>query len=260
MTGASSGLGLCCADRLHRNGWTVVGASRTATTTSGWQPTAIDVDDDDSVSGGVAAVIAEHGRLDAVLACAGWGLAGAAERTPIALAQAQLETNFWGAVRCVQAVLPVMRQQGGGRIVLMSSIGGVIGIPFQAFYSASKFAMEGYGEALSYEVEPFGIHVTLVQPGNFRTGFTANRRRIESIAGDDPYAVARAKAIGVMERDETNGAAPAMVAATVERVLNSARPPRRASVGKLDERVGLVGRRLLPYRLFERAARSSLGV
>ncbi len=260
VTGASSGLGLCCADRLHRNGWTVVGASRTATTTSGWQPTAIDVDDDDSVSGGVAAVIAEHGRLDAVLACAGWGLAGAAERTPIALAQAQLETNFWGAVRCVQAVLPVMRQQGGGRIVLMSSIGGVIGIPFQAFYSASKFAMEGYGEALSYEVEPFGIHVTLVQPGNFRTGFTANRRRIESIAGDDPYAVARAKAIGVMERDETNGAAPAMVAATVERVLNSARPPRRASVGKLDERVGLVGRRLLPYRLFERAARSSLGV
>ena len=260
ITGASSGIGLACADRLHRSGWTVVGASRSTTSTGGWQPLAMDVDNGDSVASGVAGVIAEHGRLDAVLACAGWGLAGAAERTPIAQAQAQLETNFWGAVRCVQAAMPVMRDQGGGRIVLMSSIGGVIGIPFQAFYSASKFAMEGYGEALAYEVQPFGIHVTLVQPGNFRTGFTASRHQIESTPGDDPYAVAEAKAIGVMEHDEMNGADPDMVAASVERVLNSKRPPRRVSVGKLDERVGLVGKRLLPYRLFERAARDSLGV
>ena len=260
VTGASSGIGLACADRLHRSGWTVVGASRRATSSASWQPLAMDVDDGDSVISGVASVIAEHGQLDGVLACAGWGLAGAAERTPIAQAQAQLETNFWGAVRCVQAAMPVMREQGGGRIVLMSSIGGVIGIPFQAFYSASKFAMEGYGEALAYEVEPFGIHVTLVQPGNFRTGFTASRRQIESTPDDDPYAVAEAKAIGVMTHDETNGAPPEMVAATVERVLNSDRPPRRVSVGKLDERIGLVGKRLLPYRLFERAARDSLGL
>jgi len=219
----------------------------------------MDVDDDESVAQGLASSIVEHGRLDAVLACAGWGLAGAVEHTSINEAKSQLETNFWGAVRVVQASLPVMRRQGGGRIVLMSSIGGVIGIPFQAFYSASKFAMEGYGEALAYEVAPFDIHVTLVQPGNFRTDFTTNRIEVHS-PDDDPYAGAVAKAVGIMAHDEANGAAPEAVAEVVERVLNAKRPPRRISVGKLDERVGILGKRFLPYRLFERAARGSLGV
>ena len=113
-------------------------------------------------------MLAGHGRLDAVVACAGWGLAGAVEQTPMADAQDQFETNFWGAVRVVQQALPAMRRQGRGRIVLMSSIGGIVGHPFQAFYSASKFALEGYGEALAYEVAPFGIQVTLVEPGNVR--------------------------------------------------------------------------------------------
>ena len=260
ITGASSGLGLACANRLQASGWTVIGASRRGSSPGGWQPLVMDVDDDESVTRGVADVVAQHGRLDALLACAGWGLAGAVEDTPIHLAKAQLETNFWGAVRTAQAALPVMRQQGGGRIVLMSSIGGVLGIPFQAFYSASKFAMEGYGEALAYEVAPFGIDVTLVQPGNFSTGFTASRLLIDAPEADNPYAVAQTKAIGVMEHDEVNGAAPGALAATVERVLTAARPPRRVSAGSLDERVGLLGKRLLPFRLFERAARGSLGV
>lgn len=220
----------------------------------------MDVDSDASVTNGVAAVLKEHGRLDALVACAGWGLAGAVERTPIIDAMAQFETNFWGAARIVKAALPAMREQGGGRIVLVSSIGGVIGLPFQAFYSASKFALEGYAEALAYEVEPFGIQVTLVQPGNIRTDFTANRKQIAASAIDSPYASAEAKAVGLMERDEANGAEPETVADVVARVLGARRAPRRASVGKLDERVGILGKRLLPHRLFERAARSSLGV
>lgn len=260
ISGASMGIGQACADQLHRAGWTVVGASRRGTSTGGWQPLVMDADDDESVADGVAAVLVEHGRLDAVLACAGWGLAGAVEQTPIADAKAQLETNFWGAVRVVQGALPAMRRQGGGRIVLVSSIGGVIGIPFQAFYSASKFAMEGYAEALAYEVAPFNIHVTLLEPGNVYTDFTANRRNVGPPEGEDPYAAAVARAIGVMERDERNGAAPETVVAAVERVLRAGRPPRRVSVGKLDERVGILGKRLLPHRLFERAARGSLGV
>ncbi len=114
----------------------------------------MDVDDDHSVRDGVAGLLERCGRLDAVVACAGWGLAGSVEDTPIDDARDQLETLFWGTVRVVQAALPVMRRQQRGRIVLMSSIGGVLGIPYQAFYSAAKFAMEGYGEALAYEVEP----------------------------------------------------------------------------------------------------------
>ncbi len=259
VTGSSSGIGLACADQLHLAGWIVVGASRRGSGGAGWQSIVMDVDDDASVAGGVAAIVAEHGRLDAVVACAGWGLAGSVEQTPIDRAKAQVETNFWGAVRVVQAALPSMRGRGGGRVVLMSSIGGQIGIPFQAFYSASKFALEGYGEALAYEVAPFGIEVTLVEPGNFRTGFTDARENVAT-NGSDPYASASAKAIAQMAHDEEHGADPALVAAVVTKVLDAKRPPRRASVGKLDERVGLLGKRLLPFRLFERAAKSSLGV
>jgi NAD(P)-dependent dehydrogenase (short-subunit alcohol dehydrogenase family) len=220
----------------------------------------MDVDDDQQVLDGVASVICDKSRLDAVVACAGWGLAGPVETTPIASAKDQLETNFWGAVRLVQAALPSMREQKAGRIVLVSSLGGLIALPFQAFYSASKFAMEGYGEALAYEVEPFGIHVTLVEPGNFKTDFTASRRNAPSPVGGDPYASASAKAISIMERDEAKGAAPELAAKLVERVLTTKRPPRRVSAGKMDERIGVLAKRLLPNRVFEKAARGSLGV
>ncbi len=260
ITGASAGIGRACADRLHESGWTVVGASRRGSSSGPWTPMAMDVDNDESVRQGVASVLGEHSRLDAVVACAGWGLAGPVELTPLSAAKDQLETNFWGAVRVVQEALPIMRRQGGGRVVLISSIGGVIGIPFQAFYSASKFAMEGYGEALAYEVAPFGIQVTLVEPGNVRTDFTSSRRDVEIGAGEDTYSTAVAKAVGLMEKDEANGVEPLDVAVTVERVLRASRPRRRVSVGKIGERIGLPAKRLMPFRFFEWGAKSSLGV
>ncbi len=259
ISGASAGIGRACADRMHRAGWTVVGASRRGTSSGGWEALTMDVDVDASVEDGMATVLAGHGRLDGVVACAGWGLAGAVEDTPIRDARDQLETNFWGAVRLVQQALPVMRRQGRGRVVLISSIGGVLGLPFQAFYSASKFAMEGYGEALAYEVAPFDIHVTLVEPGNVRTDFTARRRDVPA-PPDGAYGAAMAKAIGTMEEDERKGVDPDRVARVVERALTTRHPPRRISVGGIDERIGIVARRLLPYRAFERAARGSLGV
>ena len=260
VTGASAGIGRATADRLHGQGWTVVGASRRATSSGGWSSLMMDVDDDDSVSTGMAKVVAERGRIDAVVACAGWGLAGAVEQTPIDQAKRQFETNFWGAVRVVRATLPLMRRQGGGRVVLVSSIGGIVALPFQAFYSASKFALEGYGEALAYEVAPFGIEVTLVQPGNVRTDFTQNRLDVVAPLGEDVYADMVVKSVGLMERDEQNGVPPDDVAAVIARVLESRRPRRRVSVGKPDERVGIIAKRLLPSRLFERAAKGSLGV
>lgn len=260
VTGASAGIGQACAERLHRAGWTVFGASRRGSSAGGWSPMVMDVDSDESVRSGFEMLLAKEERLDAVVACAGWGLAGAVEQTPIADARAQVETNFWGAVRVVQHALPVMRRQGGGRIILISSIGGIIGIPFQAFYSASKFAMEGYGESLAYEVAPFNIRVTLVEPGNVRTDFTSSRRDVEAPAGDDTYTSTVTKAVTKMAEDEAGGVAPEDVAATIQRALEARHPPRRMSVGKMGERVGIISKRLMPYRLFEKAAKGSLGV
>ncbi len=258
VTGASAGIGQACAAALHAAGWAVTAASRRGTAPPGCTALVMDVDEDDSVRSGLAGVLAASGRIDAVVTAAGWGLAGAAERCSVAEAKAQIETNFWGSVRVVQQALPAMRAQGHGRIVLISSIGGEIGIPYQAFYSASKFALEGYGEALGYEVAPFGVQVTLVQPGNVRTDFTGSRQMARAARQDDVYGQAAARSIGRMERDEQNGVPPGDVAAVVLRVLDAARPPRRVSVGKASERAGLLARRLLPFRLFEASARSSL--
>ncbi|HET7014068.1 MAG TPA: SDR family NAD(P)-dependent oxidoreductase [Streptosporangiaceae bacterium] len=139
----------------------------------------------------------------------------------------------------------------------MSSIGGVIGIPFQAFYSAGKFALEGLGEALAYEVAPFGMHVTLVGPGNVKTDFTASRRTVRAADGDPVYGAALARAVGLMERDEADGVPAADVAVVVRRVLESRRPPRRVSAGKAGERAGLLAKRLLPFRAFEARRRAA---
>jgi NAD(P)-dependent dehydrogenase (short-subunit alcohol dehydrogenase family) len=260
VTGASAGIGRACADRLAAAGWAVTGASRRGTGGDGWTGLVMDVDDEAAVQAGVAEVISKRGHLDALVAAAGWGIAGAAEDTSIGEAKAQFETNFWGCVRVVQAALPGMRARRAGRIVLVSSLGGVIGIPFQAYYSASKFALEGFAEALAYEVTPFGIAVTLVQPGNIATDFTASRVTAARAAEGSAYAAAMAAAVTAMERDERNGAPAARVAAVVQRVLDARRPPRRVSVGKASERAGLVAKRLLPFRVFEAAAKGSLGV
>ncbi len=256
VTGASSGIGYACAQLLATRGHTVVGASRRRVDGVAWRPLVMDVDDDGSVAAGVAEVVREHGGLDAVVACAGWGLAGSVEQTPITDARAQLETLFFGTVRVVTAALPALRERRG-RVVLMSSIGGLIGLPFQAYYSAGKFALEGWAEALAWEVAPLGVRVTLVEPGNFHTEFTEGRR-VVAVDGDDPYAEARRKAIAQMEHDEVNGKDPARVAAVVEKVLSARRPPRRVTVGPVMERLGPFAKRLLPYRGFEAAAASSL--
>jgi NAD(P)-dependent dehydrogenase (short-subunit alcohol dehydrogenase family) len=258
ITGASAGIGRSCAERLTQSGYTVVGASRRYEAGSPWTTISMDVDSDESVNNGVQRAIADHGGLDAVVTCAGWGLAGAIEQTSTDDARAQLETNFFGTVRVVRAALPSLRARGG-RIIVMSSIGGIIGLPFSGYYSASKFALEGWAEALAWEVKPFGVEVTLVEPGNFRTDFTKSRREVE-VTGEDPYLQARHKAISTMERDELKGAQPTAVAVVVEKVLSSSHPPRRVTVGPVGERIGPLAKRLLPSKIFEKASASSLGI
>jgi NAD(P)-dependent dehydrogenase (short-subunit alcohol dehydrogenase family) len=219
VTGASAGLGRACADKLASAGWDVTGASRRGTSSTGWPGLVMDVDEDASVAAGVAELITAHGHIDALVAAAGWG---------IAEAKAQFETNFWGCVRVVQAVLPHMRARRSGRIVLLSSLGGVIGIPFQAYYSASKFALEGWAESLAYEVAPFGVSVTLIQPGNFATDFTASRK-MAAAAGRGDYAAATTNAAPAAGgQDRRAGRRLRQATATVPGLRGSGkRQPRR---------------------------------
>lgn len=242
ITGASSGIGRACADYLHQRGYRVFGASRQMPLPSAsFEMVRMDVDDDASVEQGIAAVLERAGRLDVVVNNAGFGLVGALEDTSLAQAQAQFETNFFGAVRVCRAVLPAMRKQGGGYIVNISSLAGRLGLPFHGFYSAAKFALEGYSEALHFEVKPFGIQVVLIEPGDFKTAFAAHRRHVTS--PDSVYAARYARALQAMEANERRGADPILIARLLERIIRSPAPRLRYMVGPVWERlaVALVG-------------------
>ena len=180
VTGASSGIGLACATHLAGRGYRVYGTSRRpgAGQAGSLAMLAADVTDDGSVEQAVATVLDREGRLDIVVNNAGMGIAGPVENTSIEQAKWQLEVNFFGAFRVCRAALPAMRKQGSGYIVNIGSIGGLIAIPYQAMYSASKFALEGMSEALRMEVRPFGVRVVIIEPGDHKTGITQNRTEI----------------------------------------------------------------------------------
>lgn len=250
VTGASSGIGAAAARLLADRGHTVVGVSRRAEAPPGVQTDAMDVDDDASVRDGVAAVLASHGSLDVIVNAAGYGLAGPVESTSQEEARAQLETNFWGTVRVTREALPSLRASGHGLIVNVSSLAGVIAIPFQAYYTASKFALEGWSEALAYEVAPFGVGVTLVEPGNIASGFTAGRREAAAACAE-PYRDAYRRAIEIMIRDEREAVGSEVVARTIATAVAARRPPRRITSGSTGERSTVLLRRFLPTRAFE---------
>lgn len=261
ITGASSGIGRACAEHLQRAGYQVYGASRSALeaieppslgTPVAIHPIYMDVTSDESVERAVRLIAAREGRIDVVVNCAGYGLAGAVEETQIDEALAQMETNFFGVLRVCRAVLPIMRQQGGGYVVNISSVGGLIGVPFQGLYSASKFAVEGLSETLRMEVQPYGIKVVLIEPGDFHTGFTANRRVTRATLAGDVYAERSARAIAVMEADERKGNPPEQVALLLEKIIATPAPRLRYMVGPPIEMVAVWLKKVLPAAWFER--------
>lgn len=252
VTGATSGLGQAAAEYLAQRGYIVYGSSRRVSpegeTRNGVQLVRMDVDDDRSVREGIDGLIRRAGRIDAVINCAGFGIAGSVENTPVEAFKAQFETNFYGTLRVCQAVLPHMRERRSGLIVNVSSVGGLIAIPFQSMYSASKFAVEGLTEALRLEVRPFGIRVVLVEPGDFATGFTAARRRFEPAPA---YVGNMQRAVEVMEHDEQNGAHPIRFARLIERILRARSPRLRYIVGPFYEQAAVWLKAVLPWPWFE---------
>ncbi len=261
ITGARSGIGRACAHALVAQGHHVFGTSRTPPSEiSGFRFLPMDVDDVDSVEAGIQWVLEETGRLDVVVNNAGFGYGGSVEDTSVAEAQAQFETNVFGPMRVCQAVLPTMREQGSGLIVNVSSIGGLMGLPYQGLYSASKFALEGLTASLRMEVQNFGINVVLLEPGDIHTPFTANRRHTAASQTSPVYQASYATALSKIESDERNGASPEVVGAALVRIVNLSAPRPRYLVGPFYEKLAVIANRLLPGRLFEKLLMSNYGL
>jgi NAD(P)-dependent dehydrogenase (short-subunit alcohol dehydrogenase family) len=182
VTGAARGFGRIWADAALKRGDKVVATARDAPALSDLVeeygdavlPLILDVTDRHAVFEAVEEAHAHFGRLDVILCNAGYGYMGAVEEVVAAEAQINFNTNVFGTLAVIQAALPIMREQRSGRILTVSSIGGVIGFPTGGIYAATKFAVEGMSEALAGEVASFGIKVTIIEPGSFRTGFQSS--------------------------------------------------------------------------------------
>lgn len=216
VTGASSGIGQSAADALAQQGCRVFGISRRKGTNPKVTYLCADVTEEAQVQKAVNDVLAQTGRIDILINCAGFGISGAVEATPTETAQRQFDVNFFGVVRITNAVIPAMRQQGSGRIVNISSVAAVAPIPFQTFYSAGKAAINSFTMALANELRPFGISVTAVMPGDIATGFTAARDKLPAL--DDVYGGRISRSVSRMEQDETNGMSPEKAGAYIAKI------------------------------------------
>lgn len=261
VTGASSGIGKAIATLCSDKGYTVYGTSRKASgekvgnNENGGSITMLplDVTDDASCQSCVNEVLSREGRIDVLVNNAGFGIAGAVEDTSVDEMRSQLETNLFGVHRMSKLVLPVMRKQRSGRIVNISSVAGFLAIPYQAFYSVSKYGVEGYSRALDGEVKRFGIRVCLVQPGDTKTGFTGQRITVKNSNSAD-YADKFNASVKRMEHDEQNGTDPMHIARAVLKVITRKNPPVSVTVGAGYKLIKAVYK-ILPERLLAFAVR-----
>ena len=246
ITGGTSGIGKCTAEAMRQKGYAVYELSRRETGVAGFVHIPTDVTKPEMVDAAIAEVLRQEDHIDVLINNAGFGVSGAVEFTEPAAAKKQLEVNFFGMVNVCHAVLPVMRGAGHGRIVNLSSVAGVVPIPFQTYYSASKAAINSYTMALANEVKPFGVQVCAVMPGDIRTGFTAARQK--NPMGDDVYGGRIARSVAGMEKDEQNGMTPEQAGAFVAHTAmrKSCKPIR--TIG-LQYKFFHVLSRILPCRL-----------
>jgi NAD(P)-dependent dehydrogenase (short-subunit alcohol dehydrogenase family) len=191
----------------------------------------MDVDDNKSVNDTIETIMKDNDRIDVVVNNAGYALIGAFEESTMQNARAQMETNFFGTVRVIKAILPIMRKQHRGTIVNVTSMGGRIAIPFDSFYHASKFALEGLSESLQYEMEPFGVKVILIEPGAVKSDFWKNLKSSGNIE-DSPYRPVLQKLTETFEKMTQNAIPPEQVAGVILKTLKSDNPDFRNTAGE----------------------------
>jgi NAD(P)-dependent dehydrogenase (short-subunit alcohol dehydrogenase family) len=261
VVGGSSGIGRACAVELAGRGHSVYGSSRDpGFRPAEFAPIQLDVRDAGSIGRAVAQLVQIESRIDVVVNSAGYGLAGAVEDTSFEEAHAQMDTNFYGVLRVCQAVIPQMRRQRSGLIINVSSLAGVMGLPFQGIYSASKFAVEGLTESLRQEVRPFGIQVTSLQPGDVCTAITDNRVICRQASSASSYRPAFERTMAIVASSERNGASARVVARRAAALLHVGRPDVRYTAGPFSQRLSAQLKRVLPGRLFERFIMAYFGL
>ena len=253
ITGGSSGIGKSVGEFLTQKGFVVYGTSRNPELylNSQFNLVQLDVSDNNSIEKSIQTVIQESGRLDVLINNAGAGITGPIEEIPDAEIQRNFETNFFGPIRVIKAVLPQMRAQNSGLIINVTSIAGYMGLPYRGVYSASKGALELITEALRMEVKAFGIHITNVAPGDFATNIAAGRYHAPVVKGS-AYEVTYGKSLKEMDNHVDSGSNPNEMATAIFAIIQEENPKIHYKVGAFMQKFSIVLKRILPDKMYEK--------
>jgi len=261
VTGVSSGIGRATATLLSERGFRVFGTMRKSSETDAQlgnvKVVRLDVRDAESVRSCLRTVLDQAGRIDALVNNAGYTLVGSLEETSIEEAKEVFDTNFFGVLRISQAVLPIMREQGHGRIANISSVVGFLPAPYQGIYAASKHALEGYSESLDHEVRQFGIRVSVIEPGFTRTNIGQNGQLASQPLG--AYDSERDRVLDAIRESISSGEDPVRVASVVLEALTSRSPRPRYLAGRGAQFVSRL-RKFAPSKLFDKGLRKQFGL
>ena len=253
ITGGSSGIGKSIGEFLHQKGFVVYGTSRNPEkiTNSIFPLVALDVRDKQSIVNCVAEVIQKSGRLDIVINNAGVGITGPIEEIPTEEIRNNFETNLFGPIEVMKAVLPQMRAQKSGLIINITSIAGYMGLPYRGIYSASKGALELITEALRMEVKSFGIQITNVAPGDFATNIAAGRYHAPVVKGS-AYELPYGNTLKEMDSHVDSGSNPNEMAEAIFAIIKTDKPKVHYKVGAFMQKFSIVLKRILPDTVYEK--------
>lgn len=253
ITGASSGIGKSIAEYLQNKNFKVYGTSRNPENypNSSVKLLRVDVRDSESIASVVQEIISKENRIDILVNNAGAGITGALEEIPMDEIKKNFDTNLFGPIDVMKAVLPFMRKQKNGLIINITSIAGYMGLPYRSVYSASKGALELITEALRMEVKQFGIEITNIAPGDFATNIAQGRYHAPLISGSD-YEKSYGKTLELMNTHVDSGSNPIEMAEAVYKIINTPKPKIHYKVGAFLQKFSIVLKRILPDKVYEK--------
>ncbi|WP_299335532.1 SDR family oxidoreductase [uncultured Psychroserpens sp.] len=253
ITGGSSGIGKSVGEFLSQKGYTVYGTSRSPERypDSKIKLVALDVTNMESISKAITTVVAECGCLDVLINNAGAGITGPIEEIPNEEIKRNFDTNLFGPINVIKAVLPQMRKQSSGLIINITSIAGYMGLPYRGIYSASKGALELITEAFRMEIKDFNIHMTNVAPGDFATNIAAGRYHAP-VRNESPYEQTYGKVLKAIDEDVDSGDDPILVSNMIYKIINTSNPKIHYKVGAFMQKFSIVLKRILPDKVYEK--------